>query len=251
MTETPEVTDPEVVCLCGSTRFKRTYREENQRLTMEGKIVLTVGLFGHADDIDLSDDENRMLASLHKRKIDKADRIHVINPAGYVGDSTRREIKHARETNTDVTWYNDDGRPLGWPRQYSAAGRTAFCPHQMMWDDSERRYQCLHDCGEVDETPPPSKIEDAEPPKAHNPDKWTFSEDDVIRQTESMMAPGGVSMGKGEYRIKRLLRDPDDGERYYHVEGEEGGTHLYAVGAIEAGRYEKISPSESRAFEGE
>lgn len=34
---------PEVVCLCGSTRFKNTFQEENERLTRDGKIVLTVG----------------------------------------------------------------------------------------------------------------------------------------------------------------------------------------------------------------
>lgn len=34
---------PEVVCLCGSTRFKSEYRTENARLTLGGKIVLSVG----------------------------------------------------------------------------------------------------------------------------------------------------------------------------------------------------------------
>jgi len=103
-----EITDPEnhpeTVCLCGSTRFKQTYREEERRLTMEGKIVLSCGLFGHADDIDLSSDEKEMLDRLHKRKIDRADRIHVINVGGYIGDSTRGEIEYARENRVKISW---------------------------------------------------------------------------------------------------------------------------------------------------
>ena len=94
---------PEVVCLCGSTRFKDEYRAENRRLTMEGKIVLSVGLFGHADGHEFTDQEKEMLDALHKRKIDLADRIHVINVDGYIGDSTQSEIAYARETGTEVS----------------------------------------------------------------------------------------------------------------------------------------------------
>lgn len=96
--------DPEVVCLCGSTRFKDQYRAENRRLTMAGKIVLSVGLFGHADGHEFTDEEKEMLDVLHKRKIDLADRIHVINVGGYIGDSTQSEIEYARETGTKITY---------------------------------------------------------------------------------------------------------------------------------------------------
>lgn len=96
--------EPEVVCLCGSTRFKDEYRAENQRLTMNGKIVLSVGLFGHADGIEFSDAQKKMLDELHKRKIDLADQVHVINPGGYIGDSTQSEIEYAEDTGTPVSY---------------------------------------------------------------------------------------------------------------------------------------------------
>ena len=41
---------PEVVVLCGSTRFRDAFNEVNQRLTLEGKIVLSVGMFGSAPE---------------------------------------------------------------------------------------------------------------------------------------------------------------------------------------------------------
>lgn len=96
---------PEVVCLCGSTKFKDEFVEENERLTLEGKIVLTVGIFGHADDVEFDDDEKEMLDALHKRKIDLADRVHVIDVDGYIGDSTESEIEYAEERDIPVTYY--------------------------------------------------------------------------------------------------------------------------------------------------
>ena len=38
-----------VITLCGSTKFKDEFINENKRLTLEGNIVISVGLFGHAD----------------------------------------------------------------------------------------------------------------------------------------------------------------------------------------------------------
>ncbi|WP_302083517.1 hypothetical protein [Salinibaculum rarum] len=108
MTSSPSVSEePEVVCLCGSTKFKDAYRAENQRLSLNGKIVLSVGLFGHADDVDLSAAEKDMLDELHKRKIDFADRIHVIDVDGYVGESTQSEVEYARAHDIPVTWYSE------------------------------------------------------------------------------------------------------------------------------------------------
>lgn len=99
--------EPEVVCLCGSTRFKDEYLSEQERLTMEGKIFLTVGLFGHSDDVDFSDDEKQMLDELHKRKIDRSDRVHVIDVDGYIGDSTQSEIEYAERNGIPVTYYSE------------------------------------------------------------------------------------------------------------------------------------------------
>ena len=37
-------------------------------------------------------------------KIDLADRVLVVNPGGYVGESTRREIAHARTAGKPVSF---------------------------------------------------------------------------------------------------------------------------------------------------
>jgi len=63
--------------------------------------------------------------------------------------------------------------------------------------------------------------------------EWAFQPDEAIRQEHEPHAPGGVPLGKSEYLIKRQLRQESDGKRFYHVEKEEGGTHLYAASEIE------------------
>lgn len=104
---------PEIVCLCGSTKFKYEYRSANKELTLAGKIVVSVGFFGHADGWPDDPDGGIKadLDELHKRKIDLADRIHVINVGGYIGTSTESEIKYAVETGTPVTWWNEEKVP--------------------------------------------------------------------------------------------------------------------------------------------
>lgn len=87
-----------VVTLCGSTRFKEQFMDAQKRLTLAGYIVISVGLFGHAGDQEVWDgmDEGtlsktkEMLDDMHKRKIDMADEIYVINVGGYIKELGRQ-----------------------------------------------------------------------------------------------------------------------------------------------------------------
>jgi len=74
------------------------------RLTLEGNIILTVGTHSEVSRqyADGKDQKKSLLDELHKRKIDLADEIFVINVTGYVGKSTKSEIKYAIETGKDV-----------------------------------------------------------------------------------------------------------------------------------------------------
>ena len=90
-----------VITLCGSTRFKPLFEEANRLLTLKGCIVISVGCFGHAGDV-FTDEQKEMLDDIHKRKIDMADAIYVINKDGYIGSSTRAEIAYAKEHGKGV-----------------------------------------------------------------------------------------------------------------------------------------------------
>ena len=92
-----------VITLCGSTRFKEMFLEMQKRLTLEGNIVISVGLFGHSGDEEVwAPGTKEMLDDMHKRKIDMADAIYVINVDGYIGSSTRSEIEYARNNGKQV-----------------------------------------------------------------------------------------------------------------------------------------------------
>jgi len=94
-----------VITLCGSTRFKEAFLEEQKRLTLEGNIVISVGLFGHSGDDEVwTEGTKEMLDDMHKRKIDMADEIYVINVGGYIGSSTQSEIVYAKATGKGVSY---------------------------------------------------------------------------------------------------------------------------------------------------
>ena len=98
-----------VITLCGSTRFKDAFLQEQKRLTLEGNIVLSVGLFGHSGDDEVwTEGTKAMLDDMHKRKIDMADEIFVINVGGYIGESTRSEIDYAMRTGKAVRYLEDN-----------------------------------------------------------------------------------------------------------------------------------------------
>lgn len=104
-----------VVTLCGSTRFKDEFMNAQKRLTLEGNIVISVGLFGHSGDFEVWDNMDEgtitktklMLDDMHKRKIDMADSIYVINVGGYIGDSTRSEIEYALATGKSIRYLEE------------------------------------------------------------------------------------------------------------------------------------------------
>ena len=106
-----------VVTLCGSTRFKDAFYEAQKRLTLDGRIVISVGLFGHSGDAEVWENMDEgtltrtkeMLDDMHKRKIDLADEIYVINVGGYIGESTRSEIAYSKAHGKPVRYLEEPG----------------------------------------------------------------------------------------------------------------------------------------------
>ena len=97
-----------VITLCGSTRFRDAFMEVQKRLTLERNIVISVGLFGHTGDDEVwKPGTKEMLDDMHKRKIDMADEIYVINVGGYIGESTRSEIEYAHKTGKAVRFLEE------------------------------------------------------------------------------------------------------------------------------------------------
>ncbi len=104
-----------VVTLCGSTKFKKEFMETQKKLTLEGNIVISPGLFGHSDDNEVFENldksslakRTKMLEDIHKRKIDMADEIFVINVGGYIGKSTKSEIEYAKSKGINIKYLEE------------------------------------------------------------------------------------------------------------------------------------------------
>lgn len=97
-----------IVCMCGSTRFKQTWIAENSRLTQDGNIVLSVGLWGHHERKFPEPDVKAILDALHKRKIDLCDWVWVLDVGGYIGASTKSEIEYATATGKPIRYLSKE-----------------------------------------------------------------------------------------------------------------------------------------------
>ena len=75
-----------MITLCGSTRFEAEFAEVSQRLTMEGCVVISLGMFrlpdlpGYDWTADSSDLRGR-LGGVHSQKIRMADEVYIVDPA--------------------------------------------------------------------------------------------------------------------------------------------------------------------------
>lgn len=104
---------PEIVCLCGSTKFPEAFTKAMREFTLAGDIVLTVGIFGHQEGLDMNGPAKKMLDELHLRKIDLADYIFVLNVNGYIGESCRNEIRYAQSLQKSVQYLETDHDYVG------------------------------------------------------------------------------------------------------------------------------------------
>ena len=101
-----------VITLCGSTKFKDEFMTVQKGLTLQGNIVISVGLFSNSSDANVWDNMDldtriktkEMLADIHRRKIDMSDEIFVVNVGGYIGESTRSEIEYAKLRGKKITY---------------------------------------------------------------------------------------------------------------------------------------------------
>ena len=113
--ETPEApSSPKVICLCGSTRFIEQFAIATWELERgEGAIVLGCTLlpiwycgvashFGEATGTKEECDEH------HRRKIDLADEVLVLDIGGYIGESTQGEIQYAARAGKPVRYVSHE-----------------------------------------------------------------------------------------------------------------------------------------------
>lgn len=93
-----------IITLCGSIKFKEEFIKVQEKLTLEGNIILTPNFFNNIKKEDIKEETKEMLDKMHKQKIDMSDEILVINVDGYIGESTRNEIEYAKSKGKKVSY---------------------------------------------------------------------------------------------------------------------------------------------------
>ena len=113
--------EPKIVVLCGSSRFVDIMAVCAWLIERdEGAIVMGLHLLPWwysaelvADHLAEYEGVAAALDELHFRKIELADEVFVVNHGDYIGESTRREVEHARRLMPPkpLRWFTQD--PIG------------------------------------------------------------------------------------------------------------------------------------------
>ena len=96
-----------IITLCGSIKFKDEFLKLQEKLTLDGNIVLTPNFFNNVKKEEINLKTKKMLDEMHKQKIDMSDEIYVINFGGYIGESTKSEIEYAKTKDKKISYIED------------------------------------------------------------------------------------------------------------------------------------------------
>lgn len=102
-----------VITLCGSNRFKEDFDRVSQALTLDGNVVLGLSVYSKFEMMfyDWANDPKSyvpLLREIHRQKIMMADEIFIIDPSGYVGSDTQREIDFARDLGRPIRYLSKE-----------------------------------------------------------------------------------------------------------------------------------------------
>lgn len=93
-----------IITLCGSIKFKDKFIKVQEKLTLEGNIVLTPNFLNNIKKEEIDEETKKMLDEMHRQKIDMSDEIYIINFGGYIGESTKAEIKYAKTKGKKISY---------------------------------------------------------------------------------------------------------------------------------------------------
>ena len=83
-------------------RFREEFERLDAELSLAGHVVQTPAALDPATEVNA--EERARLGRIHLQKIAMSDEILIVNVGDYVGESTRREIEHARSRGLAVSY---------------------------------------------------------------------------------------------------------------------------------------------------
>lgn len=97
-----------IITLCGSFGYTEKFYEVRDKLTMEGNVVFMPSTINSSINMaELTESQIRDIHMIHDKKIMMSDEVFIINPKGYIGSDTRREINFAISMGKKVRYLVD------------------------------------------------------------------------------------------------------------------------------------------------
>lgn len=90
------------VTLCGSMLFKKEFEKIKEKLETLGFVVYTPQFFEDGEQKAPMEE----LTLIHKKKIDLADVVFIVNVNGYIGKDTQKELQYAEKHNKNIVYLN-------------------------------------------------------------------------------------------------------------------------------------------------
>jgi len=96
------------ITLCGSARFYELFYKLNRDLSLAGHVVYSLGAYPDKESSKdwMTPEQKVVLDLVHLAKIENSEMILVIDPEGYIGESTRKEIHYALLRHKAVWFYS-------------------------------------------------------------------------------------------------------------------------------------------------
>lgn len=96
-----------VITVCGSLKFKDEMMKISEIVELQGNCVITPIYPTKPNKDDYTEEEFAILNIVHRKKIEIADAILVVNVDGYIGSSTQNEIEYAKDLGKEIIYYTD------------------------------------------------------------------------------------------------------------------------------------------------
>lgn len=99
-----------IITICGSLKFKEEMLNVALDMELKGDCVITPIFPSENNKRELTDEQIKVFNDMHKEKIKISDAILVVNVNGYIGDTTKSEIKYAKELNKEIIYLEKNNR---------------------------------------------------------------------------------------------------------------------------------------------
>lgn len=93
-----------VLTICGSMKFSNEMIAIALELELNNHYAVIQCVYG-GTKVDFEKQEGKILAEIHKKKIDLSDAIYIVNIGGYIGASTKKEIAYAKKNNKEIIFH--------------------------------------------------------------------------------------------------------------------------------------------------